>query len=445
MSFMDRANRVGRQSVKAIAFLLVVPLTLLAQNNPVVRFQTNLGNIDVELYPQTAPKTVANFMSYVNKGAYTNSIFHRSVETFIVQGGGFRLSAASVDRIPSDPAVQSEYSISNTRGTIAMALGAGNPNSGTNQWFFNLKDNAGTLDPQSFTVFGKVADDASLTVMDAIARVPRYDSPWSSMAGDGGGTPLQNYRPGQVVQPSNFIVIQSIRPLGRAISAGAFGAFAEAAPGSYIEIYGTGLGEATRDWADRDFRSGVAPTTLEDVSVTVGGQPAFISYVSPTQVNAQVPENVPLGASVPVIVSYQGQERAWGNITIKESAPGLLAPASFKIGDYQFVAAHHQDGSLVAIDAIPDVPAAPARAGEILTIYGLGFGAVESAPVAGRVATGTPRILKRVQMLFGDTEARVDYAGLVPGLVGLYQYGRASRLKIKWSWLKLGGRSVARR
>lgn len=421
MSFKDRVSHLCRRTVWFGA-LLMLPLTLFGQTNPVVRFQTNLGNIDVELYQTVAPKTVANFMNYVNKGAYTNSFFHRSVQSgiFIIQGGGYTVGP---NTITADAPVASEYNVSNTRGTIAMALSAGNPNSGTTQWFFNVRDsNAAALDPQSFTVFGKVADDASLAVMDAVARVPRYDSPWSSMAGDGGGTPLQNYRPGQVVQPSNFILIQSIHMAGKAISAGAFGAYTEAAPGSYLEIYGAGLAEATRTWEDRDFRNGAAPTEVEEVTVTVGGQAAFISYVSPTQVNVQVPENVAPGANVPVIAKYKDQERAVGSITIKAAAPGLLAPAAFKVGDYQFVVAQHQNGSFVANDAIPNVPPAPARPGEVLTIYGVGFGPVQSAPVSGQIATGTPAILSPVRILFGDTEAQVTYAGLAPGLVGLYQF-----------------------
>ncbi|HYP05233.1 MAG TPA: peptidylprolyl isomerase [Bryobacteraceae bacterium] len=407
--------------MRALAFALLLPAAVFCQTNPIVRFDTNLGNIDVELYPADAPKTVANFLSYVNKGAYTNSIIHRSVARptpFVIQGGGYRLNTNSVDPIPSDPAVVNEFKIPNTRGTIAMAKQEGNPNSATNQWFFNLADNTGNLDVQNggFTVFGKILNDSSLVIMDRIAAVPTYQSPYADT------TPLLNYRPGQVVGPANFVTIRSIRPLARAISAGAFGAFGEAAPGSYLEIYGVDLAATTRSWEARDFNNGAAPTSLDDVKVTIGGQDAFISYISPTQVNVQVPENVAPGATVPVVVSYQGQEKAFGSITIKPVAAGLLAPESFKVGDYQFVVAQHQDRSLVGIPAIPNVPDAPAKAGETLTFYGVGFGAVDSGPVGGRLAQGLPRVVAPVQFFFGDREARVDYAGLVPGLVGLYQF-----------------------
>jgi uncharacterized protein (TIGR03437 family) len=407
--------------MKIFALFFLSGLLCAQSTNPVVRFQTNLGDIDVELYADVAPKTVANFLSYMNKGAYANTIIHRSVANFIIQGGGYKLSAQSVDAVPSDAPVVNEYKISNTRGTIAMAKLDGNPNSATNQWFFNLQDkNAENLDFQNggFTVFGKITDAAGLAVMDRIAAVPTYNSPYSDTL------PLLNYRPNTVVLPANFVVIQSIRPLGRAISAGAFGGYTEAAIGSYVEIYGANLAGTTRTWADSDFTNGAAPTTLDEVTVTVGGRPAFISYISPTQVNVQVPEGVTPGNNVPVVVRYKDQDRAVGALTIKAAAPGLLAPSSFKVGDYQFVAALHANGTFVANSAIAGVPESPAAPGETLTIYGLGFGTITGATttVAGRIAQGLTSTSSPVQFFFDAVEAQVAYRGLTPGLVGLYQF-----------------------
>ena len=408
--------------MKIFALFVLSGLLCAQSTNPVVRFQTNLGDIDVELYADVAPKTVANFFSYTNKGAYANTIIHRSVANFVVQGGGFKLNAQSVDPVPSDAPVVNEPNISNTRGTIAMAKVEGNPNSATNQWFFNLRDsNADNLDFQNggFTVFGKIVDAAGLAVLDRIAAVQTYNSPYSD------SLPLVNYRPNTVVQPSNFVVVQSIRPLGRAISAGAFGAFAEAAAGSYIEIYGTDLAGTTRTWAESDFNNGAAPTTLDEVTASVGGQPAFISYISPTQVNIQVPEGVTPGNNVPVVVRYKDQDRALASLNIKAAAPGLLAPPSFKIGDYQFIAALHANGTFVANSAITGVPTAPAVPGETLTIYGLGFGPVtgnNTTAVAGRIAQGLTSTASPVQFFFDGMEAQVTYSGLTPGLVGLYQF-----------------------
>jgi len=134
-----------------------------------VTFQTSLGNFDVELYDQSAPLTVQNFLNYVRDNDFDGSIFHRSVPGFIVQGGGFK---TDFNQVPADPAVQNEPGISNTRGTIAMAKLGGNPNSATNQWFFNLADNSSNLNNQNggFTVFGKVLGDG-MQIVDAIAAL----------------------------------------------------------------------------------------------------------------------------------------------------------------------------------------------------------------------------------------------------------------------------------
>lgn len=175
--------------------------------SPFVRFSTSLGNIDVELLPQYAPQTVANFLSYVNSNAYATTFFHRSVPGFIIQGGGFRLANGSIQGIAARSPVPNEYSLPNVRGTIAMALvsrQAGSPpdpNSATNEWFFNLADNTGSLDPQKFAVFGQVLDPASLSVMDAIAgqQVIDHGAPLDQL-------PVTGYTAGQPLTAANLIM-----------------------------------------------------------------------------------------------------------------------------------------------------------------------------------------------------------------------------------------------
>nr|WP_284215511.1 peptidylprolyl isomerase [Agaribacter marinus] len=139
-----------------------------------VQIQTVLGNINVALFDEQTPETVDNFLLYVNSGTYVNSIFHRSVPGFVVQGGGF--TANSIERplaIETNPAVQNEPRFSNVRGTIAMAKLDGDPNSATSQWFINLDNNSISLDANNggFTVFGQVLGDG-MAVVDAIANLP---------------------------------------------------------------------------------------------------------------------------------------------------------------------------------------------------------------------------------------------------------------------------------
>ncbi len=153
----------------------------------VARFElenTSLGGgvTNVLLFDQSdegAPETVANFTNYVEDGDYVNSIIHRSVPGFIIQGGGFTSNDLEIANVPADPAVVNEFSEdrSNLRGTIAMAKLGNDPNSATNQWFFNLANNSDNLDNQNggFTVFGEVLSESDLAPVDAIADVSIFN------------------------------------------------------------------------------------------------------------------------------------------------------------------------------------------------------------------------------------------------------------------------------
>jgi cyclophilin family peptidyl-prolyl cis-trans isomerase len=139
------------------------------------RLTTDLGNIDFAFYPDAAPQTVANFLGYLGRGDFVNTMFHRSIPGFIIQGGAFRADATA-SAVPTQAPVINEPRISNLAGTVAMAKVGGNPNSATNQFFINLADNAANLDGQNegFTVFARVAGNG-MTVANAIAALPRQN------------------------------------------------------------------------------------------------------------------------------------------------------------------------------------------------------------------------------------------------------------------------------
>ncbi len=189
-----------------------IPAGAQSSSDPVYVFHTSLGDISVQLFPDVTPKTVANFLSYVNAGVYNNSLFHRSVPGFIVQGGGYQIvSGPKIAAIPTNAPVVNEFHLSNTRGTLAMAKSGGDPNSATDEWFFNESDsNASNLDNQNggFTVFGKVTDSASLAVMDKLAAVPVPSPPPLSAPLD--QIPLINYQPSAGVLVSNLVTVSSI-------------------------------------------------------------------------------------------------------------------------------------------------------------------------------------------------------------------------------------------
>ncbi|MFA9202227.1 MAG: peptidylprolyl isomerase [Candidatus Nanopelagicaceae bacterium] len=136
------------------------------------------GVTNVLLFDQEgvgAEATVKNFLNYVEDGDYDHSIIHRSVPGFIVQGGGFAVDQGQILELPADEPVVNEFSTerSNLQGTIAVAKLGDDPNSGTNQWFFNLEDNSENLDQQNegFTVFGQVLSEADLQPLEAIANL----------------------------------------------------------------------------------------------------------------------------------------------------------------------------------------------------------------------------------------------------------------------------------
>ena len=150
--------------------------TVYAQSstdNPVVQIDTSAGSFSIEMFPSSAPITVANFLKYVSDGDFDGTYFHRIVTGFILQGGGFKIDPTlGAVPIATDPPIVNEFGISNTRGTVAMAKLGGDPNSATSQWFVNLNNNAANLDAQNggFTVFGRVVD---MTVVDAIEGLPQ--------------------------------------------------------------------------------------------------------------------------------------------------------------------------------------------------------------------------------------------------------------------------------
>ena len=137
--------------------------------------------IDVSLLEDQlsgAPLTVANFERYVEENKYTDVMLHRLVAGFVLQGGGFQWpdDQASPSTIESFAPIENEFSSerSNTRGTIAMAKIGNDPDSATNQWFFNLADNSSNLDNQNegFTVFGKTKTETDLLFVDILASSP---------------------------------------------------------------------------------------------------------------------------------------------------------------------------------------------------------------------------------------------------------------------------------
>ena len=221
--------------------------------------------------------------------------------------------------------------------------------------------------------------------------------------------------------PATFTItgasVPSISP-GGVITSSSFGAASSIGPYTYVEIYGSNLSTTALDLGN-SFVNGMATTTLAGVSATINGQPAFVNYVSPGQVNILTPENLSAGPGALVVTNASGNATYTVNVLAQQ--PELLAPGQFLINGLQYVGAILSDGSYALPTGTPG--GRPARPGETITTYGIGFLSVSPEVPAGSIAPQTLSSLELpFQILFSRAAATVTFAGLSPGFVGLYQF-----------------------
>lgn len=170
---MSKSSNFIKNLFKAfISISIVFSFAQIANAGPKVLFKTNQGNFVVELDPEKAPKTVENFINYVNNGFYSGTIFHRVINGFMVQGGGYTKDMKEKPTQAPIP-LESRNGLQNLKYTIAMAR-TGDPNSATSQFFINVRDNSRldypSPDGHGYAVFGKVI--SGMDVIDQIKFAP---------------------------------------------------------------------------------------------------------------------------------------------------------------------------------------------------------------------------------------------------------------------------------
>jgi len=280
--------------------------------------------------------------------------------------------------------------------------------------------NSGTgTSPLSWTA---KASDSWLSLSDASGTAPSTPSvsvsPASLSAGTYNGS-IQISAAGASNSPLSVAVTLTVSPAQPAVTVTAVvnaGSYQPGiASGTWISIFGANLSQNTYLWQASDIVNGALPTLLQGVSVTVNGLPAYVDYVSPTQINALAPDDDTLGP-VPVQVTTAGETS--NAVTVQKS---LFAPA-FLTFDGTHVAALHADYSLIgAPNLLPGAVTTPAKPGEIILLYGVGFGPANPPQPTGQlVATATPLATNAVQVTIGGQVANVAFAGLVES--GLYQF-----------------------
>jgi uncharacterized protein (TIGR03437 family) len=207
------------------------------------------------------------------------------------------------------------------------------------------------------------------------------------------------------------------------VSASAFGALPNFASGSWIEIYGSNFASGTWGWQGADFNGANAPTTLAGINVSVNGQPAYLDFVSSGQVNVQAPADTTTG---PVKISVSSCGSGSSPITVQKAAlaPGLLAPPGFLVNGKQYLVALFTDGTYAGDPSIVPGTSRPAKPGDTLYLYGIGFGNVTASDGSsippGVVVGKSNSLVNPVSIDFGSTPATVAYDGLAGNFVGLY-------------------------
>jgi uncharacterized protein (TIGR03437 family) len=169
----------------------------------------------------------------------------------------------------------------------------------------------------------------------------------------------------------------------------------------------------------------IAPTSLDGVSVTIGGQAAYIDYISGGQINAQVPYNVAPGQQQLTVKNISGSTLQATTVTVSAIQPGMYAPSAFKLNGVQYAGALFADGATYALPpgAVSGIPSKRANPGDLITFYGVGFGAVTPPISAGTVVQqANPTGLPSFQLSIEGLPAQVEYAGLAPNSIGLYQF-----------------------
>jgi uncharacterized protein (TIGR03437 family) len=332
-----------------------------------------------------------------------------------------------------------------TDGTITTVAGNGSAGySGDG----GLAINASLSTPKGVAVSG-----GYLYIADALNSVIRAVQPNGTIstiagnysagpayAGDGGAaTSAQLFFPTGVFASGGKIyiadnqnnVVRMLTPVpvvpkinsGGVITAGDFGESATVAPGSWIEIYGSNLAADSRGWTASDFTGANAPKSLDGTAVTVAGQFAFLDYISPGQINAQVPSNIGSGQQQLVVSTALGTSAAY-TVAVNALQPGMFAPPSLNIGSKQYAGALFPDGSTFVLPtgAVSGITSRPAKPGDTIVLYGVGFGPVTPNIPAGQIVGQQNSLTSQFQIFFDGTPATLSYWGLAPNEVGLYQF-----------------------
>jgi uncharacterized protein (TIGR03437 family) len=187
-------------------------------------------------------------------------------------------------------------------------------------------------------------------------------------------------------------------------------------PGAWISIYGTNLAYTTRLWKDSEILGGKLPTLLDGVSVSIDGRLAAVNYISPIQLNVQVPDDTATGPVTLAVTTPQGT--ATTTVPMQTVSPGLFM---YQAANARYVAAQHADYSIVGPPGLYPGASSPAKPGEVIILYATGFGPTTPPTPSGQVVTSAAPVvnLSAITATIGGLQATVQWAGIT--MAGVWQ------------------------
>jgi uncharacterized protein (TIGR03437 family) len=358
----------------------------------------------------------------------------------LTQAGGAN-GTGSIYKVTPDGALTTLHSLSGSRAE-GVGGGIGALLQGTDGNLYGTANFGG--DFGSGTVF-KLTTDGTFTVLHSFSSGEGGNYPNGLVQGlDGnlygitaqGGTLSAGTAFRIQLTPPTFPCTNTTTPEITSVnSASGFGGYSYFTSGSWLEIKGNNLADpadprlsaATNpgQWTASDFIGVNAPTVLDGISVSINGKPAYVWYLSPGQLNVQAPQDTTTGNVAITVTNCKATSSAF-TLARQALAPGLLAPANYSANGTQYlVATFASDGAYVlntGIGAAFGLKSRPAKPGDTIVAYGIGFGDVTPSMSPGTIVQQSNGVVNPVTFSFGSTKVTPTYAGLAGGFVGLYEF-----------------------
>jgi uncharacterized protein (TIGR03118 family) len=271
------------------------------------------------------------------------------------------------------------------------------------------------FDPKAGTLMG--------TLEDATGNPITIDGLWSLNFGNGKASDSATLYFTAGIQAQAHGLLGSIQAAPSFTAAGienAASSGATIAPNSFVAIFGGGLAATTHKWGGTDFVNNALPTTVQGVSVSINGEPAYVDYISPVQINILVPPDIPAGPAQ-IQVTNNGLASAMITATMSAVAPAFFDFGPVNAAGNQYIAATHADGTPGGPpNYVTGVASTPFTEGEIIILYGTGFGPTNPPVPTGQLITTAAPMATTPTVTIGGLTAQVQFAGVSEA--GLYQF-----------------------